>query len=484
MKKLNLLTFAAIVMASSLLFSCQKNEAVKSVSSPEPLKDFTPQSNVPGMVITPYGLVPSTHVFAVDNKTIIKLENGHLLKTFTDGRLTEDLGTISEEARSATDPYLYAARLRGESDGRYASSTANALVGTNYPGYTAQAAASDIQSFSTKWVVPPVPQESASTATTFLWNGIDRGALQPVLMWGATAGGAFYAIANWYYVGGNYYHGTYVTVTPGTQLEGVITHVSHTSTSWTYTESFTGYPIGDVTVTRPTEATGVIECWEAYTNIVTQWPSNLYSAMTNIHLTTRTTTPPATFNWSVTGGAITTPSGYNTVIVNNSTSNGEIDFYFDGTPVDTTITSGGIYKLVSATNNTSVLDVTGGASAAGTFVELWSNNVPSSLNQQWKITAVGSGYYKLEPQHAIGKALTVAGNATADGTQVQIDNYTGATGQLWTITSQGGGTFKLTPSCASASSLDVYSGNTANGTKVEIWTSNTANAQKFKLVLQ
>lgn len=439
-----------------------------------------------GMVTTPYGKVPASHVFEVDDKTTVKVCNGHLQKVETgSGKLLQDLGALTTEELNAVNPYTYAARFNKTSNtGSAGAANAARVAGSNYPGYTAQADAHNIQSFSTKWVVPPVPQESFSTATTFLWNGIDRGTLQPVLMWGATAGGAFYAIANWYFLAGNYFHGAYVQVAPGTPLEGVITYISNNDTSWVYKLSFTGYPIADVTVTRSSEANDVIECWEAYTNILTQWPRIPYVSMTDIRLTTRSGTPHATFDWRVTGDPIVTPSGYNTVIVNDSTSNGEIRFYFDNEHATDSIVSGVNYKIVSALNNRSVLDVERIEITDGTHVILFDPHTPPAGNQTWKVTSIGNGYYKLQPQHAPTKVLDVTGASAADGTQVEIWSDIGSTAQQWRIVSLGDGYFRLTPACAISSALDVEGGSTLNVTKIQILATNNSAGQKFRFVQQ
>jgi Ricin-type beta-trefoil lectin domain-like len=470
---------AATLSIACIINACKKDQAPSGNKA-------TLTASPDKMVQTPYGMVSAAHVFEVDSKTTARITNGRLQKVeIASGKVIQDIGALSKEELSATNPYRYAAKLNSVATARAAGEQLVAAAdGTNYPGYTVVAAASNIKSFSTDWIVPGVPLQANSTATTFLWNGIDGGALQPVLMWGGTAGGAFYAIANWYFLGGNYFHGQYVNVSPGTALQGVITYISNDGTNWVYKESFTGYPAADVTVTRPTEATGVIECWEAYTNDITQWPNDSLVKMKNIKLTTRTGTPPATFNWSVSGGPITTPSGNNSVIVSSSTSNGEIDFYFGGSISSDPIVSGATYKIFSATNNTSLLDVTGSGTADGTKVELWSNNSPSTNNQQWKVTSIGGGKYKLQPLHALTKALNVNGGGTADGTQVDISTDNGSTAQQWQIISTGGGYYNVKPVVATGSSLDVYANNTANGTKIEIWSSNTSNAQKFKFVKQ
>ncbi|WP_161596672.1 RICIN domain-containing protein [Chitinophaga vietnamensis] len=148
------------------------------------------------------------------------------------------------------------------------------------------------------------------------------------------------------------------------------------------------------------------------------------------------------------------------------------------------ITSGHTYKIFSAVNNTSVLDVSGGSTADGTKVELWSNNSPSSTNQQWIVTDVGSGYYKLQPVNAPGKMMDVSASGTADGTQVQIYTDNGTNAQKWKITSLGGGYYNLSPACAPGSSLDDNAQGTANGNKIQIWTSNGTVAQQWKFVEQ
>ncbi|MCZ4245457.1 EndoS/ChiA family endoglycosidase [Pedobacter punctiformis] len=155
-------------------------------------------------------------------------------------------------------------------------------------------------------------------------------------------------------------------------------------------------------------------------------------------------------------------------------------------PVTTSsgIVSGSTYQLISALNNSSVLDVTASGTTDGTLAELWSANNPKTNNQKWKVVSVGSGYYKLQPLNAPTKALDVSASGTADGTQIQIytDNATNA--QKWKITSTGDGYYTLSPANAPSKNLDVNNSSTANGTKIQIWTPNGTNAQKWKFVLQ
>lgn len=146
----------------------------------------------------------------------------------------------------------------------------------------------------------------------------------------------------------------------------------------------------------------------------------------------------------------------------------------------TDIVSGATYLLVSAVNNTSVLDVEGAGTTNGTKTLLWSNG--GGDNQKWIVTSLGNGYYKISPKHAPSMALDVAGGGTVNGTQIQIYTANGTNAQKWKITSAGGGYFTLSPANAVSSNLDVNGGSSSNGTKIQIWTTNTGNAQKWKLV--
>ncbi|WP_316801851.1 RICIN domain-containing protein [Pedobacter nototheniae] len=148
------------------------------------------------------------------------------------------------------------------------------------------------------------------------------------------------------------------------------------------------------------------------------------------------------------------------------------------------IVSGATYQIVTAVNNTSVLDIFGGGSANGTIVELWTKNTPVSANQKFVITSVAGGRYKLQPANAPGKVMTVRGAGTADGTQVDIYTDSGASNQQWAIVDVGGGNYTITPANAPTKPLDLNGYQTANGSKIDIWTNGGGNNQKWKFVKQ
>ena len=94
---------------------------------------------------------------------------------------------------------------------------------------------------------------------------------------------------------------------------------------------------------------------------------------------------------------------------------------------------------------------------------------------------LADGIYELEPQHAIGKRLTVSGSGTEDGTEAQIGTASGAQSQAWRLTGVGNGIYELSPQHAPAKRLEVNGGSTADGARVQLWASTATNAQRWKL---
>ncbi|MBT2563125.1 DUF5077 domain-containing protein [Pedobacter sp. ISL-68] len=144
----------------------------------------------------------------------------------------------------------------------------------------------------------------------------------------------------------------------------------------------------------------------------------------------------------------------------------------------------GTYKIITALNNTSLLEAAGGGVTDGTFVQLYTNTSPTVSHQQWVITHVGSGYYKLQPVNAPGKVMDVSGGSTAAGTQIQIYTDNSSAAQKWKIINVGGDYYTLSPGNATSLVLDLNNAGTSNGTKVQVYTSNGSAAQKFKFLLQ
>ncbi|MCD2422087.1 M60 family metallopeptidase [Niabella pedocola] len=146
--------------------------------------------------------------------------------------------------------------------------------------------------------------------------------------------------------------------------------------------------------------------------------------------------------------------------------------------------NGANYKIISAVNNTSLLDVNSSGPVNGTLVSLWSNNTPTTPNQVWKLRVLPNGYYVFKTLADTTKVMDVTGGASANGTQIEVYNYTNSTAQQWQLNYAGNGYYNLTPACAPGKNLDVNGGAVTNGTKIQLYGAHTYNSQKFKLVKQ
>lgn len=253
--------------------------------------------------------------------------------------------------------------------------------------------------------------------------------------------------------------------------------VSTASNTFTISGQFTAtMPVSKVVVYHDTKPYGVNDDYDAITfkgSIVGSDSFNVSCPLADFFNTTDTTQLRLKF-----------------VFENGYTVDKNVTYTFaNNLPVTThmipaPIVSGTNYKLVTMLNNSSVLDVAGGLTADGSRTILWNSSNPSPNNQVWKVSLAGSGYYKLEPLHALSKALEVAGNSNANYTQIQISTYTGATGQRWKLQPELGGAYELIPECAPLARMDVENANTANGAKIQLFQSNGHNAQKWRLIQQ
>jgi len=112
------------------------------------------------------------------------------------------------------------------------------------------------------------------------------------------------------------------------------------------------------------------------------------------------------------------------------------------------------------------LDVPGQATANGTLLQVWDCN--GGANQQW--TYLSNGALQVYGN----KCLDVPGHATSAGTRVEIWDCNGGSNQQWNLNSDGTVVGRESGLC-----LDVSGGGTANGTAVELWTCNGQSNQKW-----
>ncbi|MCA2218680.1 PQQ-dependent sugar dehydrogenase [Jidongwangia harbinensis] len=113
------------------------------------------------------------------------------------------------------------------------------------------------------------------------------------------------------------------------------------------------------------------------------------------------------------------------------------------------------------------LDVSGGNSADGTKIQLYTCN--SSAAQTWTVTPNST-------IKALGKCLDVAGGATGNGTLVQLYTCNNSAAQNWAA--QPDGTVR---NPQSGRCLDVSQQNSADGQQIHIWDCLAAANQKWTL---
>jgi hypothetical protein len=127
---------------------------------------------------------------------------------------------------------------------------------------------------------------------------------------------------------------------------------------------------------------------------------------------------------------------------------------------------GGTSGVLRGAGSNRCLDVPGQATANGTLLDIWDCN--GGANQQWTYLSNG------ELQVYGSKCLDVPGHATSAGTRVEIWDCNGGANQQWNLNSDGTVVGRESGLC-----LDVSGGGTANGTAVEIWTCNGQSNQKW-----
>lgn len=110
------------------------------------------------------------------------------------------------------------------------------------------------------------------------------------------------------------------------------------------------------------------------------------------------------------------------------------------------------------------LDVSGGGTADGTKIQLWTcNGTPA---QNWTRTG--------QTWRALGKCLDVSGAGTTNGTKVHLWSCNGTGAQDWVPGANGSIVNPNSGKC-----LDVSGNNSADGTQIHIWTCHGGDNQRW-----
>ncbi|MBO5460310.1 MAG: RICIN domain-containing protein [Ruminococcus sp.] len=111
------------------------------------------------------------------------------------------------------------------------------------------------------------------------------------------------------------------------------------------------------------------------------------------------------------------------------------------------------------------LSVKNGASANGTAVQL--DAFTGSASQKWMVTDCLNGYVQLEPQHASGICLDMKDASIADGTAIQVYELNGTDAQRWKLHPKQDGSYQISNKGTSdKKGLSNYARNTASGQAV------------------
>ena len=122
------------------------------------------------------------------------------------------------------------------------------------------------------------------------------------------------------------------------------------------------------------------------------------------------------------------------------------------------------------------MDIPGASSANGANVQIYTSNDTSA--QQFKITAVRDGYYKIENMSS-GKVLDIANASRASGANVQQYTWNNSDAQLWRFLDAGNGKYFIQSKLGTV--LDLLNAVTTPGNNVQAYELNLSDAQKWVL---
>lgn len=151
-----------------------------------------------------------------------------------------------------------------------------------------------------------------------------------------------------------------------------------------------------------------------------------------------------------------------------------LDAFSDGQiQVDSTQT----YRIVNR-NSGKALNVVGGASTDGAYVEQYTYNAWAS--QQWQFTAIGNGFYKITNVNS-GKCMDIEGASVADGAyNIQWTDHGGAN-QQWLLLDIGDGYVKI-KNRNSGKLQDITGRSTADGALNIQWYDNGGTNQHWQVI--
>ncbi|KAF8889549.1 hypothetical protein CPB84DRAFT_1849348 [Gymnopilus junonius] len=285
-------------------------QAFLSIANPV-LSDTTEE-----LVSTPGGLVPKSRVHAVPESARVHHTGSEVHIVASDGTTIH-----STPVTKGNSPV---AKLFGEPSSVASRDLAEGYVAYSYWNNTGK---SQIASFTTSYVVPPIPK-TTNDQILYFFNGLVPnsfdGIFQPVLQFGVSpaGGGLYYAVASWFIVGFETYYTTPVKVQPGQTITGVMTFEGTTgsgsSEQYKWNSIFSGIPTSSLSISTTEVYNWIYEVLEIYyVSTASELPTGT-TTMTNIQIMTQDGQHP-----SMLWGAISDPGdSISMSIISGTSTNG------------------------------------------------------------------------------------------------------------------------------------------------------------------
>jgi fibronectin type 3 domain-containing protein len=184
---------------------------------------------------------------------------------------------------------------------------------------------------------------------------------------------------------------------------------------------------------------------------------NLYRGTTSGgESTTAIATGITTTSYTNTGLTNGTTYYYKVAAVNSSGTSA-MSNEASATPQSSGSIANGVYYIVSHCSNLGLDDPSGGGS--GTALD---QQADTGVNQQWVVTAVGGGEYKIT-----SSVNGLAATGSASESPLTLATYTGASNQLWSFTASG--SYYNIVNQATGQLMNDFNNNTSPGAYIGIW---------------
>jgi hypothetical protein len=290
------------------------------------------------MILTPGGWKHKSNVHRIEPGYHVSGAEGRIRKIHTaSGKVVEDFGAIAD-AVASTKGRSRKERPPSKKIGRQPT-PASDFGWTVYSDWT-NGTGNPLSYFSSTWEVPPAPA-SNDGQLVYLFNGLQTSEtgdyiLQPVLQWGYNPdemdGGPYWVINNWFVVGEVATVGsTFVQVTPGTVLQGIMTLTAQSGGNFNYQSVFTGYPQCNLSVTDIDELAWAAETLECYTlSEFSDYPNAPLTAFHDIEIKVRTAAGDVDTPIAWTPNNMYTDNGQQCLIVSNDNPGGDVYLYYEG----------------------------------------------------------------------------------------------------------------------------------------------------------